>query len=165
MTCSITMADVSADTQGIWLHNLIWGGINPTGLIENYWYAKDQIYNTVDLRGQYKNYYTFIKDIPLNNGKYVDVSAVVSNPKIRAWGQKDLTDQRAHLWIANTDHKWTNATTISPASGTVIVAGLSANASFNVEWWNTYTGEIENTQVLSTNPNGELTLTISNLTD
>ena len=67
-----SMADVSADTQGIWLHNLIWGGINPTGLIENYWYAKDQIYNTVDLRGQYKNYYTFIKDIPLNNGKYVD---------------------------------------------------------------------------------------------
>ena len=49
------MTDVSSDTQGIWLHNLIWGGINPTGLIENYWYAKYHIYNTVKLRYQFRS--------------------------------------------------------------------------------------------------------------
>ncbi len=108
-----SMTDVSADTQGIWLHNILWGSINPTGLIDNWWYARDQIYKTVDLRSQYKNYYTFIKDIPLNNGKYVDAAATTSNAKIRAWGQKDLTNQKAHLWIANTDHVWTNTSTIA----------------------------------------------------
>ncbi len=158
-----SMTDVSSDTQGIWLHNLIWGGINSTGLIENYWYAKDQIYKTVDLRGQYKNYYTFIKDIPLNNGKYVDASAVVSNPKIRAWGQKDLTNQRIHLWIANTDHVWTNTEPIAPVNGTVTIAGLSPSSLFNVEWWDTYKGAAIDTQAVSTNSNGEITLTISNL--
>jgi len=158
-----SMADLSADKQGIWLHNLIWGGINPSGLIENYWYAQAHIYNTVDLRYQFKNYYTFIKDIHLNNGKYVDVAAAVSNPKIRAWGQKDLTNQRAHLWIANTDHVWTNTGSIAPVNGTVTIAGLSANTPFNVEWWDTYTGGVTSTQVISTNSNGQLILTVSNL--
>ena len=41
-------------------------------------------------------------------GKYVDAAATTSNAKIRAWGQKDLTNQKVHLWIANTDHVWTN---------------------------------------------------------
>jgi len=155
--------DVSADIQGIWLHNLIWGGLNPTGLIENYWYARDHIYKTVDLRYQFKSYYTFIKDIPLNNGKYVDAAAVVSNAKLRAWGQKDLTNQRAHLWIANTDHVWTNNNPITPINGTVIINGFTANTSFNVEWWDTYNGNAVSNQVLSTNSKGELILTIFDL--
>jgi len=161
-----SMADVSADTQGVWLHNLIWGGINPTGLIENYWYAKDQIYKTVDLRYHFKNYYNFIKDIPLNNGHYVDAAVVVNpaNPKLRVWGQKDLTNQKVHLWIANTDHVWTNTGTISPTSGTIKITGLQANTSFNIQWWNTYTGQVTSTEVKSTNANGALILDIVDLT-
>ena len=156
--------NLSTDTQGIWLHNLIWGGINPFGIIENYWFS-DHIYNdTLDLRYQYKNYYTFIKDIPLNNGHYIDASAIVSNPKLRAWGQKDLTNQKAHLWIANTDHLWTDTQPIAPISGDVHISSLLPNTAFNVEWWNTYTGEITGTQVISTDSNGQLTLTISGLT-
>jgi hypothetical protein len=158
-----TIADVSADTQGIWLHNLIWGGINPTGLIENYWYANAHIYKTVDLRYHFKNYYLFIKDIPLNNGKYTDAAAVVSDPKLRAWGQKDVANQRAHLWIANTDHVWTNSGSAQPVSGTVTIAGLSANTSFQVEWWDPYTGTVKNSEMLSTSSTGEIVLTISNL--
>jgi len=156
--------DVSADTQGIWLHNLIWGGINPTGLIENYWYAQDHIYNTVDLRPLYKSYYMFIKDLPLNNGNYVDASADVSNPRLRVWGQKDLTNQRIHLWISNIDHIWTNKRTPLPVSGVITISGLSPNRPLTVEWWNTYTGEVKNTEIISTNAKGELSLTVSNLT-
>ena len=156
--------NLSTDTEGIWLHNLIWGGINPSGIIENYWFS-DHIYNdTLDLRYQYKNYYTFIKDIPLNNGHYIDASTIVSNPKLRAWGQKDLINQRVHLWIANTDHIWTNTNPVMPVSGTVIISGLEINTTFIVEWWNTYTGKAINTQVVSTDSNGRLTLTISDLT-
>ena len=159
-----SFTNVSADTQGIWLHNLIWGGINPTGLIENYWYAQEHIYNTVDLRPLYKNYYLFIKDIPLNNGNYVDASADVSNPKLRVWGQKDLTNQRVHLWISNIDHIWTNKRTPLPASGVITISGLSPNLSLDVEWWNTYMGEVKNTEIISTNSKGELLLAVSNLT-
>ena len=159
-----SLTDVSADTQGTWLQKLIWGGINPTGLIENYWYAKDHIYKTVDLRPLFKNYYLFIKDLPLNNGKYVDAAAVSSNSKLRVWGQKDLTNQRVHLWIANIDDIWTNKSTVQPASGVITISGFSPNLQFNVEWWNTYTGEVINSQDITANQNGELSLTISNLT-
>jgi len=160
-----SMADLSADTQGIWLHNLVWGGINPTGLIENYWYARGQIYNdNIDLRYHFKRYYTFIKDVPLNNGRYKDASATTSAPKLRAWGQKDLTNQKAHLWIANTDHVWTNTGTITPITGTVSIAGLKANTNYDVEWWNTYSGLVTSTQIIKTNSNGRLILPISNLT-
>ena len=159
-----SMSDVSADTQGVWLHNLIWGGINPAGLIENYWYAKDQIYKTVDLRSQYRNYYLFIRDIPLNNGHYSDVLAVTSNPKLRAWGQKDLVNHRAHLWIASTDHVWTNTNPITPITGTVTINGFPANTLLTVEWWNTYAGQVTATESIATNSNGELVLAISNLT-
>jgi hypothetical protein len=158
-----SLADLSADKQGIWLHNLIWGGINPTGLIENYWYAEDHIYDSMDLRYQFKNYYTFIKDIPLNNGYYVDASAIVPNPKLRAWGQKDLTNQMAHLWIANTDHAWANTEPVASVSGVIYIDGFSAEAGFFVEWWNTYTGEATNSQTLFTDQNGRLTLAISDL--
>jgi hypothetical protein len=158
-----TIADVSADTQGIWLHNLIWGGINPTGLIENYWFAGEHIYDTVDLRYQFKNCYMFIKDIPLNDGKYVDASATVSNPKLRAWGQKDLTNQRAHLWIGNTDNIWTNNKPITPVNGTVTIDGLAANTSFRVQCWDIYNGTVIKTQTLSTNADGKLVLRVTNL--
>jgi hypothetical protein len=160
-----SIADLSADKQGIWLHNLIWGGINPSGLIENYWYAKAHIYGgPVDLRPQFKNYYSFIKDIPLNNGKYVNASAVASSSKLRVWGQKDLTNQKAHLWIANTDHIWTNTGTIAPITGTVTLKGFAANTMFNVEWWDTYAGKASSMQSISTNASGDLVLNVSNLT-
>jgi hypothetical protein len=155
--------DLSADTQGIWLHNLIWGGINPSGIIENYWF-RDHIYNdTMDSRYQFKNYYQFIKEIPLNNGYYVDASVNVSNQELRAWGQKDLINQKAHLWIANTDHVWTNTKPVTPVSGTVNISGLAANTAFSVEWWNTYNGEATSMQVISTDSNGQLALTVSDL--
>jgi hypothetical protein len=155
--------NLSSDTQGIWLHNLIWGGINPTGLIEHYWYASKHIYNATDLRYQFKNYYEFIKDIPLNNGNYVDAAVTVSNPDIRVWGQKDLTNHQAHLWIANTDHYWTNTETLIPISGTISISGFPPNTLLNVEWWNTYNGEVTDTQTISTNTDGKLLLTISDL--
>ncbi len=160
---SYANADVSADTQGIWLHNLIWGGINPTGLIENYWFAREHIYDTIDLRYQFKNYYLFIKDIPLNNGHYVDASTVVSSPKLRAWGQKDLVNQRAHLWISNTDHIWTNTGFINPVTGTVTIGGLSANTAFRIKWWDTYKGMQAKTQTIPTDGNGNLVIKITNL--
>ena len=34
------------DTNGIWLHNFVWGGINSGGVIESLWY--DSNYSTDD---------------------------------------------------------------------------------------------------------------------
>jgi hypothetical protein len=139
--------EIKQDTDGIWLHNLIWAGINPGGLIESYWYENEHIYNgAVDFRPHYKTYFNFVEDIPLNNGYYQDAAAQVIVTKgdsgdIRAWGQKDLTHSCAHLWIQNKNHTWQNVVdgmSIPAVTGTIQLSGFQPNASYTLQWWNPY---------------------------
>ncbi len=136
------------DTQGVWLHNFIWGGINPGGLTEAWWHTGQISSGAKDLRGLYKHYYDFVNNIPLGNGKYQDAAAIVSDANVRAWGQKDSVGQmasHAHLWLQNKKHIWCALSSISgcPTTwdgsrlvGTVKVGGFSPNTVYPVEWWN-----------------------------
>jgi hypothetical protein len=166
-----------ADTQGIWLHNFIWGGINPGGLIEAYWdegehiYLRDEGNWIFDHRPVFRTYYNFIRDIPLNNGRYQDASAQLSTPALRAWGQKDLRSGRAHLWIQNMSHTWQNVVEgkwIEPASGTVTLDGFKGGKDYLIEWWDTYqpipARQIVQTETLVANPDGTLDIPVENLT-
>ncbi len=158
-------SDVLADTGGVWLHNFVWGGINPTGLIESYWYANVHIYDSgFDHRNQYKNYYQFIKDVPLNNGNYVNAAATAANAKLRVWGQKDLTNSKAHLWIAHSDHTWKNVVNnlaITPATGNITIPNFPSGA-YRVTWWNTNLAANQIFLTQTVNSNGSLTLTLPN---
>lgn len=151
--------------QGIWLHNFVWGHINPGGLIESYWYEDyggRHIYGNKDQRGHFGSYYNFIKDIPLNKGGYVDTAATTSNTNLRAWGQKNTAAGRAHVWIQNKNHTWNNYV---PAgiTGTVTIGGFQANTQLQVQWYNTYSGTVQSTQTLTTNSSGNLVLSVNNL--
>lgn len=158
-------SDFLSDTSGVWLHNFVWGGINSGGIIESYWYSNysyGHIYTgTFDLRPQYKYYYNFIKDVPLNNGNYIDAAATAPSG-IRAWGQKDLTNKRAHLWISNANYRWNNQSP-SAVSGNVTISGFSPNTSYKLETWNTYTGAISSTQNITSNSSGVITLNVTSL--
>lgn len=170
---------------GEWLHDFIWAGINPGGLMEHFFAGgvfSNQIYNLsatppYDNRPMFGTFHRFIKDIPLNNGQYQDASASASVTQIRAWGQKDVVNKRAHLWIANKNHTWYNVlggytggptpVAITPVSGTVTLSGFTPNTSYPVQWWNTYTGQPETTQpstLVTANSIGEITLSVSNVT-
>lgn len=161
------------DVQGLWLHNFIWGGINPGGMIESYWFYDAHIRNRqagLDHRKQFGPFYRFILDIPLNNGQYQDTQAAVSNSQIRAWGQKDLLNGKAHLWIQNRNHTWVNVVdgwSIQPESGTVSVAGFKPGSVFLVEWWDTWTsdpnGHVFLSELVQADVNGSITLTVKNL--
>jgi hypothetical protein len=159
--------------QGVWLHNYVWGQVNPGGLIESYWYESyngRHIYGNKDQRGQFKSYYDFIKSIPLSNGRYQDAAASCSSTSMRAWGQKDLTAQRAHLWIQNVNHTWYNVinqVAISSLSGTVRVAGFISGTRYTVQWWNSYetnpAQQVLRTETLTAAGDGSLTLAVNNL--
>lgn len=136
----------TADAQGDWLHDLIWGGINPGGMIESYWYADDHIYHKInesylfDHRPLFRPYYNFIRNIPLANGNYQDAAAASSNPALRVWGQKDLVNGRAHLWIQNAGHTWlavANGGAIPPLSGMIRINGFQPAALYTLQWWDT----------------------------
>lgn len=167
----------TGDTQGLWLHNLVWGGINPGGLIESYWYEEAHIYKyngatpVFDHRWQYRTFYNFISGIPLNNGRYVDAAASVSNPSLRAWGQKDVTGGRAHLWIANSANTWqaaANRTAVAAQSGTVAVGGFRPSTSYTVKWYDTYQPDpakaVVKTETVLSNASGTITLAVTSLT-
>jgi hypothetical protein len=157
-----------ADTEGIWLHNFIWGGINPGGLIESYWYENTHIYGQgFDHRHHYGTYYSFIEDVPLSNGHYQDAEAVVSDTGLRAWGQKDLVNGRAHLWIQNRAHTWRNVVdgaVIPPISATVTITGLGAGVEHRVEWWDPCEGRTTHVRTVAADPNGSITITVADLT-
>jgi hypothetical protein len=165
------------DSQGLWLHNFIWGGINPGGLIESYWYDNRHIYGegegrpAFDHRPLYRAYYNFISGLPLNNGHYQDANPQVSGEGLRAWGQKDLANGRAHLWIQNQRHSWLNVINeVAPVSarGSVTLAGFQPGKPYRLEWWDPYQAEpgrqVLASQVLAADETGNLSITISNLT-
>jgi len=164
----------SGQGQGIWLHNYVWGQINPGGLIESYWYENfngRHIYGNKDQRWQFKPYFDFIHSIPLNNGRYQDASASCSSTSMRAWGQKDQTAHRAHLWIQNINHTWynvANQVSIPSLTGTVKVAGFVAGKGYVVRWVNPYetnaAQQVLRSETLTAASDGSITLTVSSLT-
>ena len=134
------------DTIGVWLHNNVWGQINPGGMADLMWWAAetiDQNAGTGHYTHIYTNYLTyrnFMADVPLNNGLYRDADALTSDPQLRVWGQRDDANGRMHLWAQNTQHTWqrvVSGTLISPVNGVITLTNMP-NAAYQVTWWNTY---------------------------
>lgn len=162
-------------TDGLWLHNMIWAGINPGGLLESFWTGGpflSRIYKdgSHDHRPMFKTYYNFVNDIPLNNGHYQDAAAVSSHPDLRAWGQKDLVHGQAHVWVQNKNHTWWNVfnqASIPPASGTITLSGFEPGAGYGVQWWDTYqpdpTLQVIGTDTYVAQSDGSITVVIDNL--
>jgi hypothetical protein len=167
---SETCLGIERDVNGVWLHNFLWAQVQPGAMLEGYWWVNKHIYNpqtSLNFLPLFKKYSDFSKNIPLNNGSYQNVAAVVGNTALRAWGQKDVVNDRAHLWIQNSQHTWKNVVdnvSISPISTSITISGFSPNKSLRVEWWDTYTGSPSQTTNLTTNNQGVLSLSITNLT-
>jgi hypothetical protein len=139
--------DLSRDHKGIFLHNNVWGQINPHGMYDLFWWVKETI--PPSIYSNFLIYRNFMEGIPLSNGLYRDVEARTSNHQLRAWGQRDDVHGQMHLWIQNTQHTWKQVVAGSPASalsGTVTLADVPGGR-YQVEWWNTY---LENNPVFHT---------------
>lgn len=150
------------DEDGVWYRKFVWAHINPYAVVDMYWW-KENILGKGLLR-YVRAYQDFVAGIPLNNGNYDDARAQVSGPQLRAWGQKDLVNNHAHLWIDNIPYNWKNVVDgvpVPPASGTVTVSGLD-DGSYNVEWWDTTTGTVTRTETVAC-AGGNIVLSVQNL--
>lgn len=155
---------LAADLSGLWLHKFTWARTGPGGVYALYWYTG----NIFDKRLHpiYGAWNRFMAGLPLNNGRYQDVAATVSNGNLRVLGQKDLAAGWAHLWIDNRAHTWQNVVegrAVAPVSGTVRVALGRANAQYTVAWYDTGAGLVTRTQTLSADSSGVLALTVTSL--
>ncbi|MBN2501164.1 MAG: PQQ-binding-like beta-propeller repeat protein [Anaerolineales bacterium] len=155
--------------DGIWYHNMLWSQLQAGVLYDpNYWWSEHlQYIDRAAISGPFSD---FVDTLDVNYGGYSDIDADVSNNDLRVFGQKNTSSGRAYLWIQNRAHTWRNVMgvdnpqTISPETGNVII-DLVPNTTFTVEWWNTYTGQVTNTQTLNSNSAGEITLAVSGLQD
>jgi len=135
--------DLSRDTKGVWLHNLIWSTLDPGAMGEIYWWMMT-IESSPGPDGQrglweiYKNVSDFMIGIPLNNGKYSAAQAILSNSTLSVTGQKDTTNNRAHLWVWNKNYTWknviNNSGNFSGLSGTVKLTGFTPSTTLPVVW-------------------------------
>ena len=153
--------DLIKDKEGIWLHNNVWGQINPGGMYDLFWWASETIPESIYYN--YLTYRSFMESIPLNNGLYQDAKALTSQANLRAWGQRDDTNGRMHLWVQNTQHTWKRViagAAILPISGTITLPNVPAG-TYQVTWWNTYSSSnpvMRTEQVAASG--GSLTLTL-----
>jgi hypothetical protein len=153
------LEDLALDTEGVWLHNLTWGGINPGGMYDLYWWV-DNVRDH-DLYHHYRAFRDFMDGIPLNNGHYQDARAIAPDPDLRAWGQADRIAGRGHLWVQNRQHTWRNVVdgvAITPVSGLVTIPDL-VPAAYRITWWDTIAGVPFLTQTVA-NTAGTLALTL-----
>lgn len=96
-------SNLEKDTSGVWWKKLVWSHIHHGGLVEIYWWDASVVSKGFT---HAKAFQTFMSGIPLSNGHYRDVEASVSNAVLRVLGQKDPTNNRAHLWIDNASYTW-----------------------------------------------------------
>jgi len=132
--------DLARDTKGVWLHNYLWSGIDNGSLMESYWWTNN-IHTQAGPDGQtglyeiYGDFFNFLKNIPRNNGNYQALNVGVQAP-YRAVGQIDSVNNRAHLWIQNTNHTWRKVVDGTASGGlpaSVSVSGFTTSASLPVE--------------------------------
>ena len=147
------LPNLNQDQQGVWLHNFVWGQINAGGMYDLLWWGEKYIEANPKagrrgaLYNQFQSFARFMRDVPLNNGHYRDAKAVTSDPRLRAWGQRDDVNRRAHLWIQNTQHQWDRVLAnapIEPIDGTITLEKMQPGEC-RVEWWDT---SPENAQVI-----------------
>jgi hypothetical protein len=162
---------IQKDLSGVWYHNYLWSSIDSGALYEIYWYADPHVYSRdlYDHRHAALSLYNFLSGIPLNNGRYRDLDAEVSNADLRVVGQKDPASGNAHLWIQNRNYTWKNAVDgifVPAVSGTVRIGGFGSNAEYTLEWWDTrrVTGQQIKTETLKATPGGALEILIQSLT-
>lgn len=149
------------DGQGVWLHKMLWASLAPGSFHPVIWWNQPLL--EFGLTGIPRSLQAFLAGEPRSNGRYRDAEPVCTGG-LRALGQVDAQDGRAHLWIDNPGHTFSRVVrgeTAAPLSGEVSIAGLSDGA-YTAEWWDTRSGRPVRQETLTAS-GGRLVLRVSSL--
>lgn len=162
-----TYSQLRQPNPGVWFHNLLWAQLNAGAVFDpGYWFREHM--DAIDAAAQARPFAAFVATLDVHRGGYVDAAPQVSNPLLRAYGQKHPGKGKAHLWVQNSRHTWRNVmgvddpAPITPQSG-VVTLTLAPRARYSVEWWDTYAGTVTRREVLATDEAGALRLVIEGL--
>ncbi|NJN64631.1 MAG: hypothetical protein HC882_06960, partial [Acidobacteria bacterium] len=129
---------LASDDGGVWLHKMTWARSGAGGVYPLYWYT-DNI-ERFALHRVFGAWRRFMDGVPLTSGRYEDALPVTSGPDLRAYGQKDEQDGRAHVFIDNARHTWDAVVagrSIPPVSGSIAIDLRDAGARYLAAWIDT----------------------------
>jgi hypothetical protein len=162
---SATVLGLERDVTGVWFHNFVWAGLHSGALYEIYWWSDHLAGLDFDHRQEYQRYRTFLRDIPLSGGGFVDWGGEVSDPWLRVVGQRHPGRGTAHLWVQNRRHTWKSVidgSPIPPTSGNVTLRGFEAGV-YRLEWFDTWTGHVSFDNVVRVEAEGRILIPIRQL--
>lgn len=163
--------DLMRDTQGVWLHKLLFSQLDAGAVQELYWYNDEMRAN--DLYGIFARYRDFLEGVDLNAGGWSAAEILRSDDQLRVVGQFQAQQSRAVLWIDNAAHTWravVNGQIPATVSTRVTLAGFAPGSTLRVQWWSLCSGEaptcrisIESEQIAQVDGSGSITLDVSDL--
>jgi hypothetical protein len=153
--------------DGDWFHDLLWSQLNHGAVSHpNYWWS--QHLKQINAAAISKAFLQFVQDLDLNRGGYADASPEIDNGNIAAVGQKNLSSDKAHLWIHNQHHTWRNLLGVDggqlPAGQSAqILLRMNPNIQYQIQWWDTVTGNVTHTSAVTADSAGLMEIKISDL--
>lgn len=136
---------VSADPEGIHLHNAIWSSAvsGSAGTAMIWWW--DSYVDPQDLYHHYKALARFVENERWTSGNFKEVDFSVDANKLEIYGLQN--DGHALVWIKDKNYEITG----DPGSGKgpfplienekITIASLK-KGRYNIEWWDTYKGSV-----------------------
>ena len=143
--------EMKADAELVHFHNALWAsalsGLSGTAMF--WWW--DQL-DRMDAYQQYRPLARFLADVPWTTAGLTDVSATVSDSRVRVIGLEGR--DRGYLWLFNSDSAWATKGVQGVRPGdirdaTVELRGL-ASGTYHIEWWDTQQGTTINESNRST---------------
>jgi hypothetical protein len=138
------------DQDGVHMHNGIWAAIahGAAGGAQLWWWG--QYVDPKNLYYHFQAVANFAKDVPWTTAGFAPAEAKASDANLRAVGL--LGKKLSILWLQNKNHTWWNVINDAPVApvekATVTLNGVAPGAH-KVEFWNTWTGRVENTRQLT----------------
>jgi hypothetical protein len=156
-------------------HDIRWAGLfSPIGMAPIDWYWDQQSADFVATKhaeaGIASRYFqgvdyaglrfTYLASDDVRN---TSQSVPVSNAKLRVLAMRSANGAQAFAWVQNRDNaRWDQGVNNTPLSATFTINQM-ANGNYQVEIWDTYTGQVSNGGVVTAN-NGAVTVQVNNLT-
>ncbi|MDD4891112.1 MAG: hypothetical protein PHU85_14415 [Phycisphaerae bacterium] len=131
------------DRDGVALHESLWAGVFiggcGTGMV--WWWDEHVDFN--DQYWRFKGISRFVRDVPWNKEPFRHVAARTSSMDLRAW---ELRGKSLRLiWVQSLRFTWWNVihgARLSPIGGAWLTLEGVEPGGYELEWWNTETGEI-----------------------
>ena len=154
----------AVDPMGINLHNGLWAGVFSGSIGALPWFIRDYV-DKLDLYHVFTPLSKYIADWKIN------LPWIPVNVSTRFNGEEDLTyrilamnyENETRIWIQNkkfnhiSHYKGDGAKEVRPVD---IIVPVKEEGAYIAEWWDTFTGEIVNTQQINSS-HGELILPFS----